>query len=302
MKLDDSSLTPDQYAKVRKEARRLLVEAGALGRFPTPVSDIMAAAEVEELEEDILNESFLVKMRNKASNALKRALTKVIGLFDARARVVIIDRTLHKVKQTFLRLHETAHGFMVWQKKMYAVVEDCENTLDPEIADQFDREANVFASEVLFQIDGFNKEAEEKEFSILTPVKLSKKYGSSIYSSVRRYVTGNWRTCTVLILNPPQLTQGDGFKASLRRVVPSSNFIQKFGQIEWPNHFTVDDQIGAMIPFGGRRMSGKREILLHDRNGDEHLCIAEAFTQTHQVFILIHEVKTLTAKSVVIAS
>ena len=189
---------------------------------------------------------------------------------------------------------------MGWQKDIYAIVEDCEKTLAPEIADQFDREANVFASEVLFQLDGFHQEAEEQDFGILTPVRLSKKYGGSIYASVRRYVAKNWRPCIVLVLNPPEFVDSEGFRASLRRAIPSPRFSDVFGDIEWPDYFTPDDEIGAMVPVRGRRMSGKREITLHDRNGDQQICIAEAFTQTHQVFILVHAVRTLTATSIIV--
>lgn len=294
MKPDDSNLTPEQYAKVRAEARRALEAAGAIGQFPTPVDNIMAAAKVEEVHEDVLNEGFLVRMRKKAGTALKSALSKVLGLFDARARLVFIDRTLHVAKQTFIRLHETAHGFMGWQRDLYLVVEECERSLDPELADLFDREANVFASEVLFQLDTFSEEAEGYDFGILTPVRMSKTYGASIYSSVRRYVTKNHRACAVLVLNPPQFADGDGFRAALRRFVPSPRFTEQFGEIQWPDWFTPGDKIGALIPVGKRRMSGKRTIVLRDRNGDRHECIAEAFTQKHQVFVLILAVKTLT--------
>ena len=215
------------------------------------------------------------------------ALSKVIGLFDARARLVFIDRSLHIVKQTFIRLHETAHGFMPWQSKAYALMEDCEKSLSPDIADEFDREANAFASEVLFQLDTFDREAEERKFEIWTPIKLSGKYGASIYASIRRYVRGNVRACAVLVLEPPQITQGSGFRATFRRFVASPRFAEIFGAIDWPNHFTPDDQIGGMVPLGRRKASRKREIVVRDQNGDEHLCIAEAFTQTHQVFVLV---------------
>lgn len=299
-KPDDSSLTPSQYANVRSQAERALSEAGALGRFPTAIDDIMAAAKVEEVKEDVLNEGFITKLRRQASGALKSALSKVIGLFDARARLVFIDRSLHIVKQTFIRLHETGHAFLPWQRDLYAVVEDCEQTIDPELADQFDREANVFASEVLFQLDGFSKEAEEQKFGILVPVRLSSKYGASIYASVRQYVTKNWRACTVVVLNPPVLIPGDGFRAELRRTCSSSSFSETFGEIDWPEFFTPDHPIGAIVPLGGRKMSGVHSLTLTDRNGDAHECLAEAFTQSHQVFILIHSVKTLTASSVII--
>ncbi|WP_432769653.1 MAG: ImmA/IrrE family metallo-endopeptidase [Sphingopyxis sp.] len=299
IKPDDSRLTPAQYAKVRSEAERALSLAGALGRFPTPIDDIMAAANVQEVKEDVLNEGFILKLRRQASGALKSALSKVIGLFDAKARLVFIDRTLHVVKQTFVRLHETGHAFMAWQRDLYAVVEDCDQTIEAATADLFDREANVFASEVVFQLDGFTKEAEEKTFGILVPVNLSKKYGASIYSSVRRYVSHNWRACTVVVLNPPELNPGDGFRASLRRHCSSPRFTEIFGEINWPLVFTPDHPVGAMIPINGRKMSGKQMISLKDRNGHTHECIAEAFTQTYQVFILIHAVGTLTSSSII---
>ncbi|RWK53161.1 ImmA/IrrE family metallo-endopeptidase [Mesorhizobium sp.] len=297
---DDSSLTPQQYAKVRSEAERALREAGALGVFPTPIADIMVAAKLEEVQEDVLNEGFLASMRRKAGAALKSALSKVIGLFDARAKLVFIDRTLHVVKQAFVRLHETGHGFMAWQKDLYAIVEDCEQTIDPEIADLFDREANTFASEVMFQLDTFTEEAEQKPFGIMVPVRLSSRYGGSIYAAVRRYVFRNHRACVVLVLNPPELIQGDGFRASIRRVVASPRFTEIFGSPAWPVHFTPSDEIGAVVPIGKRRASGKRTFALTDRNGDRHECIIEAFTQTHQVFVLIHSVSTLTRTTIIL--
>lgn len=302
MKRDDSSLTKLQFDRVRKEAERLLLEAGAMGCFPTPIEDILVAAKVEEIPEAVLSPGFLAKMRKKAGGALKRALSKVIGLFDAHARFIFVDRTLHLAKQTFVRLHETGHGFLPWQREIYAVVEDCDQTLAPEIADQFEREANVFATEVLFQLDAFTEEAELMEFSILTPVKLSKKYGASIYSSVRQYVFKNWRACAVLVLDPPEIALGHGFRARRRRFVASTKFVNLFGTPVWPEYFTPDDQIGAMVPLGKRRMSGMRELELVDRNGTTNICAAEAFTQRHQVFILIHAVRTLTTKSAIVSA
>lgn len=299
-KPDDCTITSEQYRKVRSEAERALREASAFGRFPTPVSDIMAIAKLEEVPDDVLSIGFLERMRRKAGDALKRAVEKVIGLFDAKANLVFIDQSLHAMRKTFIRLHETAHGFMPWQRDLYAVVETCEQSLDPEIADLFDREANVFASDVLFQLDAFSEEANEQEFGILTPVRLKAKYGASIYASVRRYVSTNWRACVVLILNPPEIVHGDGFRASLRRVVSSPRFHEMFGEMRWPDIFTPDDDIGAMVPLFERKMSGKQTLVLHDRNGNPHECIAEAFTQTYQVFILIHAVRTLTASSIIL--
>ena len=262
----------------------------------------MAVAKATEVPDDVLGHpGFLQRMRRKAGGALRAALSKVMGLFDAKAGEIFIDRTLHLVKQTFIRLHEAAHAYLPWQRPMYVIVEDCAASLDPDVADLFDREANVFASEVLFQLDAFSTEANDQEFGIFVPVNLGKKYGASVYSSIRQYVSKNHRTCAVVVLEPPQLVPNDGFRVALRRVVSSPTFQEQFSHFAWPDHFTPDDEIGAMVPIGGRRASGKRRLELIDDNGDRHECVAEAFTQTYQVFILIHVVRALTARTVLVA-
>ena len=262
----------------------------------------MKISKATEIQEDVLgNPGFLARMRKKAGGALRSALSKVMGIFDAKAGEIFIDRTLHLVKQTFIRLHESAHAYLPWHRPMYSVVEDCAHSIDPDVAELFDREANVFASEVLFQIDSFITEANDHPIGIFVPVKLSKKYGASIYSSVRQYVTKNHRTCAVLVLEPPELIPNDGFRAALRRPVYSETFNQQFSDTTWPDYFTPDDKIGEMVPVGSRRASGKRLLELVDNNGDRHECLAEAFTQTYQVFILIYVVRALTARTVLVA-
>lgn len=294
-KTDDSSLTPDQYETIRREARRVLEKAGTWGKFPTHVPSVLAEAKVVEVPDNVLGDAgFMAGMARKAGAKLKPAISKVLGLFDAQDGLIFIDRTMKAVKQTFVRLHEVGHAYLPWHRRMYAVVHDCEKTLDPEIADLFDREANVFAAEVMFQLDTFAEEASQHPFGIFTPVRVGKKYGASVYASVRQYVSKNERTCVVLVLNPPLLVAGKGFEATLRRVVASPSFAEKFGNVAWPEIYTPDDRIGAFIPLHGRKASRPRYLELTDSNGISHECVGEAFTQGTQVFILIHVERALT--------
>lgn len=292
-KPDDCTLTPGQWANVRSEAERALREAGAFGVFPTPVAQIMEVAKVTEVEEDVLNPTFIQKLRGSVSGALKSAVGKVRGIFHAVAGLIYLDQTLYELRKKFIRLHESAHGFLPWQRPMYALVEDCDEALDPDTSELFDREANVFAAEVLFQLDTFRDVAEAREFEIWTPIKLAKEFDASLYASIRQYVAKNWRCCAVLILNPPALCEGLGFQASFRRVVQSPAFTRAFGTEQWKGIYTPDDKIGRLVPVSGRRASGKRKISLVDLNGENQSCIAEAFTQGKQVFILIHVVNSL---------
>ena len=273
-----------------------------MGILPTPVDQILAVAQVEEVTEDVLNEPFLAGLRRKAGKSLKQAVTKVMGVFDAVASLVFIDQLLVPVKKRFVRLHEAAHAFLPWQRPMYRVVEDCDKSIDPEAAALFDREANVFASEVLFQNDTFHNLAADEPFEIWTPIRLAKKFNASLYSSIRQYVSKSHYTCVVLVLNPPVFKTRIGFKVTLRRVVSSTTFAKMFDDHRWPQFYTPDDQIGRLVPIGKRKSSGKQEIVLTDRNGDRHDCIAESFTQTHQVFVLIHLVNSLARSKIIIPS
>lgn len=302
---DDSTLTPGQLARVRGEAERALKQAGALGVLPTPIEEIMRVAQVRELEEDVLNPSFVAKIvakAEKAGHAIRRALTKVMGLFQASEGLIFIDRTLMKVKQRFVRLHESGHGFLPWQRPMYALVQDGDNALDADTADLFDREANTFASEVLFQLDSFRDQAESMPFDILTPVRLAKKFDASNYAAIRQYVSKNHRTCVVVVLNMPELDPAVGFRATLRRVVGSETFLRMFAGMSWREVYTPDDEIGRLVPLNGRRASGKRQLGLTDANGTLHDCVAESFSTGRQVFVLIHVAKALTAKQIIIGA
>lgn len=300
MRKRDSVDDPAQLELIRTHARAALERADALGRYPTPVQDVMDRARVAVADHDLFDAGLLSRLTRKAGGVLKRALSKVLGVLDAKARLVYIDKALKVVKQTFLKLHETGHAVLPWQRDIYAVIEDCEKTLDPETSEQFDREANQFASEVLFQLDTFTNEVNAEPLDIKVPLKAGKRYGASAYASIRRYVSKHHRACAVLVLERPEFTAGVGLVSRLRRFVPSPSFMSTLGELSWPAEFTPADQVGALIPLGGRRMSAPRALPLRDANGTLHECIAEAFDSGHYVFILLYVAKALTARSIVI--
>jgi hypothetical protein len=291
-KADDFNLNDLRRDRVRREAHRLLSKADAFGRFPTPVQDVLAVARLEV--EDLRDNSFLHKLREAVPDGfLKRALSKVLGVLDVHASLIFIDRTLKLVKQTFIVFHEAGHFFLPWQRNAYQVIEDCEKTLDPEIAEDFDREANIFASEVLFQLDGFITEARDSSFGIRVPLDLAKRYGASAYSAIRQYVAKNHRPCAVLVLNPVEVDAQFGFQVTVRRFLTSPSFPSQLGLVEWPEIMTPSHPLWTLIPTGNRKMSSRRQIALRNTDGARHTCLAEAFDTGFQVFILILAEKAL---------
>jgi hypothetical protein len=136
---------------------------------------------------------------------------------------------LRKVKVN-LDGHTCFTGRCCWPRQHSApkqVLQDharLRKALDPEIADLFEREAKVFASEVLFQGEAFSEDAHGQGFGIKVPMKLAKKYGGPNYATFRRYVTTSSHACCVVVLEQPVHTEDDQFFAEVRRVVASKSF------------------------------------------------------------------------------
>jgi Zn-dependent peptidase ImmA (M78 family) len=300
---DDSLLDPHQLANVQAHADRLLQEASAIGRFPTPVDDLMAAAKLTIVDDEVLNENFLRQFLKKAKAGvatIKSALSKVLGLFEANDRFVVIDRDAPKPRVPFIKLHEAGHGTMPHQTSLYKIMHDCEQTLAPEIADLFEREANVFASEVLFQGDGFSHEAHAQGFSIKVPMDLAKKYGGSNYATFRRYVTTSPHACCVVVLEQLLYGVGADFSAEVRRVIVSKSFAQTFDASTLAVAVTPSHPLAPSLPSKGKRMSFQREIVLIDRNHDERICSAEAFNTKHQILVLVRDLGLKKSSAIVL--
>ena len=289
---DDAYLDAGQIKTVELHASRLLNEASALGIFPTPVDRLMEAARLTVVDDSFLNDNviaeFIRKARASVTSHIKSALSKVLGLIHVPERLVLIDKEMPAAKRPFIKLHEAGHGTLPHQNKVYSLIHDCDKTLDPEITDLFEREANVFAAEALFQGGLFAEEAHQSAFGIAVPLALATKYGASKYSTFRRYVSTNSAACCVIVLDQVVKGIGNEFSAGIRRVIVSNTFHVNFNHAAFGSAIGNGHLLGHMVPVG-RRMTGRRDIKLIDRNGATRKCTAEAFDSKHQIFILIQD-------------
>ena len=301
-KPDDSSLDPDSLRAVEERARRLLDRASGWGVFPTPVDDILGAASLKVAPASLFDpDAILAYLKTKTADAtrwLKSAVSKVLGVYDGNENVIHIDDTVGKPKQRFLKLHEAGHHEIPTHRKVFRFFQDCEKSLAPEIADQFEREANNFARFMLFQGDTYAKLAADCAFSIKTPMNLAKDFGASIYASAREFARTNHRACVVYVLEQIEFVDGHGAKAAVRRIEPSPSFRARFG-CPTDTAITLDHVLGPVLPIG-RRMTRPVSLSIKDLNGDGHECVAEAFDTTHNVIILLYPVKALTASTIIL--
>ena len=295
---DDNTLDLEDLRAVEEQAQGLLDRADAWDRFPVPVDDILSAAKVRVAPTSAFDHATIVSyLRGKAADAgarIKSAIGKVFGLYDAEDAVIHIDNTVVDAKQTFLKLHETGHHDMPTHRKLFRFFQDCNKTLSPEVADQFEREANNFARFLLFKGPTFAQQAADYPLDIKTPMTLARTFGSSVYAAAREFARTNPRACVVFALEPLELEsdQGSGLRAPVRRIEPSPAFVAQFGR-PTVKAVTPDHLLWPVIPIH-RRMTKAVPLTVIDRNRQRHECLAEAFDTTYNILILLYPITALT--------
>jgi hypothetical protein len=138
-----------------------------------------------------------------------------------------------KPRQGFVKLHEVGHDVLPWQKNIHIVLEDDDKSLSTETTDDFEAEANFFASATLFQHDRFVTELDKLGLAIESPMHLSKLFGASVHASLRRYVECSKNKCALIVL---QNRSGIGLNAmcDVRDKFQSEKFSKSFGEIKIP--------------------------------------------------------------------
>lgn len=287
MKKDDSTLEPQQLDNVKKYAKVLLHEADALNQFPTPVDRLIKTAKLDVNKEVSLgrNDNLIRKFNSRLGKLARpqiHGLKKLLGMLHVPSGEIYIDHAQHEKKKIWIKLHETGHGFIPHQRKMYEFMEDGKLELDPEINDIFEREANNFAAETLFQLDTYEKIAADYRIAIQTPVDLAQKFGSSIYSSIRRYVQTHFAPIALAVYNFPK--ESESFK--LRRLPMHSNsFLKKFGSVNFPPNCEKFGFLGSILntsQYQTNQICG-----LQDLNEDIHETSIHVFTNTYEIFVML---------------
>ena len=115
---------------------------------------------------------------------------------------------------------------------------------------------------VLFQGDGYAEIAADHAMEIKTPIKLAKKFGSSIYASCREFARTHARACVVYILEPITYAEGTGASAQVRRIEASPLFLQQFGR-PTEQVITLDHSLGRVLPIG-RKMTRATTVSITD--------------------------------------
>ncbi len=285
----------DDFTKkdIEKTSLQLLKSSKALDVFPTPVDKILNYSDfIADNNIDLLNieKSFLDNLQDKSLESFKilqSGLSKIKGIFDRREKTIYVDVSLNKNlgKKNFVQLHEIGHGVLDWQNEMMLCL-DNDETLSPEIEEQFEEEANYFASITLFQHNRFIYEAEKLNLGLSSVMALSKKFGASIHATFRNYVLKSNNRCALLVLTPIKKALGNSSVCEKRNLFYSQSFLDDIGELKLPNEFGFKWNFIQDFRFN-KRFHEKGKIELISESGEIISSQYHFFNNTYNTFVLI---------------
>lgn len=262
----------------------ILKSSKALDVFPTPVDKIVQYSELyvaggidlKSLEKKYKTSFF--------SEALKSGLSKIRGFLDRREKLIYLDMDQIASRQNFVTLHETGHNVLPWQSQTLEFLDDDE-TLDPDTQEEFEKEANYFASVTLFQNDRFDNQVKKFELGMPSIVQLSSHFGASVHATFRRYVENSKFRCALLILKNLS-EKGKVPNGDFRNAFHSESFLNDFGSIEWPENFGYKWEFIKDHLFLKKKWKTNGKINLKTQNGNIEFTY-HYFENSYNAFVLI---------------
>jgi hypothetical protein len=232
---------------IARLATRTLRQAGVVGSLPTPLDQLIAAAQVQEVAEpETWRDRFLASLPAVSRALFEIAWQKIRGIADLRDRVVYVPGAAGGRPTQFPLAHELGHQVIPWHKINLAYRDD-DLSLSPEAEEVLDAEANFFAAEVIFQGKGFRRAALEFQPSFDAVFKLADMYGASRHATLRRYVEEHDEPIAMFPYWPSTYAVDHEGCPILRlgKGVGSARFLEKYGDVEPPEKLRSGDPWAA---------------------------------------------------------
>jgi hypothetical protein len=226
---------PTSVSELTKIADFTLREAGAVGTLPTPIDSLLAAAEIGQVfDPETAKEQFLANLAEGAREGFLALWQKVRGIADLRERVVYVPTTTTVPRILFAKGHELGHEVIPWHR--LPLYQDDERTLRPDVRAVFEREANYFSSEVIFQGSRFARRARDFHPSLEAVFTLADLYGASRQATLVRLAEGHDEALAAITYVPDRYSVDEQGRSILRapRVVPSPSFLSRYESILLP--------------------------------------------------------------------
>lgn len=283
----------DEHSKsdIDKISHDILKQSKALDVFPTPVDVIREYTELKldtHFDLSKVDKTFFERVLDGSKEGLKilqSGLSKVKGFFDRTEHTIYVDVNQNGGRKNFVQLHEIGHSVLPWQSEVM-LASDNDDTLLETFEDQFEAEANYFASVTLFQNDRFVSELSKLPLDISSAMSLAKTFGSSVHSALRNYVLKSRNKCALLVLTPIEFAIGNGAICEKRDLFYSASFMQEFGELDLPDEFGFKWNFIQDYKFK-KKVNKYGKIELVTKYGELIDSNYHFFNNTYNVFVFI---------------
>lgn len=234
----------------------------------------------------------IIKRPTIVGDAVRTLSLKALYLPDQKR--ILLDKDLPALKHRWNEAHEIGHGIIPWHEGM--MFGDNEQSLTPACHEKMEAEANYAAGQLLFMAERFRAEAVECAPSLDFVKQMSKQFGNTITSTLWRLVEhGNGGRAMVALVSGhphPAMRKPDFDPAQpCRYCVESDEFRAKFAISET----ALFQAIAAYCRPSQGGTIGQDEVVLADRNGDDHRFLFETFFNRHEALTLGYWIKPVSA-------
>jgi hypothetical protein len=166
--------------------RELLRRADVYGILPTPIDQLYEFSQIECFTFGAEEQRRWERLRESAQNLVRSMFQKLRGFGDLREKVVFVASDAPIARDRFVKGHELGHQLIPWHRVRREYMDD-NHTLSPATRALFEREANFFAAEVLFQAELFSNRARDFTPNLDAVFTLAEAHQSSRQATLWRF-------------------------------------------------------------------------------------------------------------------
>ncbi|WP_166680280.1 helix-turn-helix domain-containing protein [Kribbella sp. VKM Ac-2566] len=216
----DGHLDQADRAEIRRHVLALLRRADALDVIPTPLDQVTEISKLVIAGEVTLSPAVTRRLRERFGDLVDKALELILGSVQFDSREVYLQKGLYHLKHRFVHAHEIGHDLLPWHRELYASLDD-KTRLKPEVHDQYERQANQAAIEILTQGDRLRAEADDSALSFDLINRVGSQFEISVQATARHVVEETHQACALAIsyrgsgtgkLMPPHLYSSRSFE------------------------------------------------------------------------------------------
>jgi transcriptional regulator with XRE-family HTH domain len=194
----DGHLSYEYRNEIRNRSISLLRRADVFGLLPTPLNEVMRCSQLIAAGEIQLEPGLRMTLRQRFGDLLDRAMELILGSVRFDSREVYLKPEMALVRRRFVLAHEIGHDLLPWHRDLYAFLDD-KTRIRADMHDQYERQANHAAIEILAQGDSLRREADDSYISFGLINQLASRYQISLEAAARRVIEESRQACAVTI-------------------------------------------------------------------------------------------------------